>query len=87
MKMLRRIISKIKHIKRHIRNRKLSKAIDEMYYNMFQIPIMLIDCHCVVHPLTYEILRLRHCGELFLTKVHPHDLITNYTEIIAMEEE
>ena len=86
MKMLRRIISKIKHIKRHIRNRKLSKAIDKIYSALFQIPIMLVGRHCIVHPLTYEILRLRHCGELFLTKVHPHDLMTDYTEIIVMEE-
>ena len=80
-----RIINKIKHIKRHRRNKQLSKTIDALYYRMFHIPVMLVCFgHAVVNPLTYEILHFRYDGESWLNLIHPDKLVEGYTDVIAI---
>ncbi len=81
-----RFINKIKHIKRHKRNKQLSKTIDALYNSMFKIPVMLaMFGHAVVHPLTYEILHFRYDGEVWLNLIHPSPLVEGYTEVLAIK--
>ncbi len=81
-----RFINRIKHIKRHRRNKQLSKTIDALYYRMFRIPVMLAFYgHAVVNPLTYEILHFRYDGEVFLQMIHPSKLVEGYTDVIAVK--
>ena len=81
-----RLINKIKHIKRHRRNKQLSKTIDALYYRMFHIPVMLVAFgHVFVNPLTYEILHFRYDGEVWLNMVHPDKLVEGYTDVISVK--
>lgn len=72
----------IKRIKRHARNRKLSKFCDNFYIANRLSPIVAMS-DVFVHPLVYEVLRFRYYRDLIIQCISPSDFITDYTEVLV----
>lgn len=73
----------IHRIKRHKRNKRLSKFADNLFY---AVSNSCWNYNAFVHPLIYEIIRIRYLGNDTLVKLYScikaDNLISNYTSII-----
>lgn len=80
MKKIKRFIHKIK---RHKRNKMLSKFADNIFY---AISNSCWNYNIFVHPLIYEIIRFRYIGNDALVKMYSciraENLVSDYTSII-----
>ena len=72
----------VRRIKRHRRNKKLSKFCDNFYIANRLSPIVAMS-DVFVHPLVYEVLRFRYYRDLIIQCISPSDFITNYTEVLV----
>lgn len=77
--MFEKIKRYIHRIKRHRRNRKLSKFAN----NLFSATLN-INYKIVVHPLVYEIINFRH-NDIFIFNLIPDFLIPDYYTIIEVK--
>lgn len=60
---MRKLKQLIRRIKRHNRNKKLSKFADNIFYATTHCPYVTV----LVHPLVFEIIRFRYFGKMFST--------------------